>query len=108
MQQKKSEHFEQIVSKDIIADSNHIAQGYYAYPTRLGRKNVLRHIMRCYHEATYMLRNLIIQFETLEASVAQLPYAKVIMTERIASLKQSINVIENEKIKLAVLLEKKD
>lgn len=88
--------------------ATHVANGFYAYPTRLGRKNVIRHVIRCYHEATYMLRNLVVQFETLEASVAQIPLAKTIMSERIISLKDSINIIENEKIKLTVLLEKKD
>lgn len=88
--------------------TTHVANGFYAYPSRLGRKNVIKHVIRCYHEATYMLRSLITQFETLEASVAQIPIAKTIMSERIASLKQDINIIENEKIKLTVLLEKKE
>ena len=106
MLKKKSEQFG-LVSTDIIRDNNYIANGFYAYPGRIGRKNVIKHVIRCYHEATYMLRGLITQFETLEASVAQIPLAKTIMSERIASLKQSINIIENEKIKLTVLLEEK-
>ena len=94
------------ISTEIIADPNHVSKGFYAYPSSVGSKNIIKHAMRCYSEAIYMLKELIKQFETLKSSVVQLPGAEMVMKKQIQNLQYNVKSLEQEKDIVSMLLNK--
>jgi len=74
-----------------------ISKGFYGFKQDGGRKKQLtKHILRVYTDAMYILKSMINQFETLQASVATEPEAGVFMSKKVEYMKKMLRSVEIE------------